>query len=106
MVAQNWLGKASQKFSRAHMQITPGIRFHFEARTKHEIDRTSKGSWSHWIYSSLVTRRSHSHSLSYLFAAWLQLGWQGRGESPGGNPGRLAPVFSRPGAHSLGKLPG
>ena len=32
MLAQNWLGKASQKFSRVHMQITPGVRFHLKAR--------------------------------------------------------------------------
>ena len=47
----------------------------------------------------MVTRGSDPHSVRHLFAARLQLGWQGRGESPGGSfPAWLDQEAPRPGA--------
>src|SRR6476659_11221363 len=49
-------------------------------RFPNEICPTNKGSRRDRLHPTLAARRSNSDSLNHLLAAWLQLGWQGRGK--------------------------
>ena len=87
VVAQNWLGAARRKISRMHMQILRAFDSDLKREPIMKLTQRIQGSRvPPDIFSSGCSAFRIPILFRHLFAAWLQLGWQGRGESPWREP--------------------